>query len=383
MFNLHSLFAGSPSFAGFRQAIALTPDDRKKLRDARDLIRAELRIKLPALIKEKYPELPKIPTPKFHTQGSWAYGTIIRPTWEPPQQADMDDGCYMPLSFLKGATPSIASEFFFTAVETALAPLCKKHGWKINPTGKKDTCTRIEIDGNKHIDLPLYAIPDTEFEALVEAESKFAFREGHAALRAADLWALLPTDSLLLAHRKQGWKPSDPRPLKDWLNSQVMVKTNQLRNIMQYIKAWRDWQWKNGSSPTSILLMAAIDEAFDEPESRDDLALLKVAGKLPEILSGNVKNPVAEHECLSNKLDSDGIRNEVVMQARRLYSDVNRAIRTCDNPTEACAVLQGTFGPRFPANAAAVEKIKPATIVLATPMRKIQSQQPVGRSIAG
>jgi len=383
MFNLHPLFVGSPSSTGFRQTIALTPDDRKKLRDARDLIRAELRTKLPALIKVKYPELKKIPTPKFHTQGSWAYDTIIRPAWLPPQQADMDDGCYMPLSFLKGATPSIASEFFFTAVETALAPLCNKHGWKINPTGEKDTCTRIEIDGGKHVDLPLYAIPDTEFEALLEAVKKLAFGDGHAALRTVDSWALLPTDSLLLAHRKQGWKPSDPRPLKDWLNSQVMVKTSQLRIIMQYIKAWRDWQWKDGLSPTSILLMAATDEAFDEPESRDDLALLKVAKRLPDILSGNVMNPVAKYECLSNKLDSDGIRNEVVMRAHQLYSDVNHAIMICNSSTEACATLQGVFGPRFPSDAAAVEKIKPAAIVLTIPPRKIESQQPVGRSIAG
>lgn len=383
MFNLHPLFAGGLSSTGFRQAIALTPDDRKKLRDARDLIRAELRIGLPALIKQAYPEMMKIPTPKFYTQGSWAYDTIIRPAWLPPQQADMDDGVYLPLSFMRGTTPSIASTFFFTAVETVLKPLCTKHGWTINPTGKKPTCTRIEIDSGKHIDLPLYAIPDKEFDTLIEAVNKLSFAEGRAALRADDLWTSLPTDALLLAHREEGWKPSDPRPLKEWLNRQVTLKTNQLRYIMQYVKAWRDWQWKNGSSPTSILLMAAIDEAFDEPESRDDVALLKVTEKLPDILSGDVKNPVARQECLSDKLDSNGIRNEVVTRARQLHSSLKQAIMVCGYPAEACSTLQGVFGTRFPIDAAAVEKIKPAAIVMATPARKIESQQPVGRSIAG
>lgn len=383
MFNLHSLFAGSPSAHGFRQAIALTPDDRKKLRDARDLIRVQLRIGLPALIKQAYPKMTKVPTPKFHTQGSWAYDTIIRPAWMPPQQADMDDGVYMPLSFMRGAAPSIASTFFFDAVETVLKPLCAKHGWKINPTGKKPTCTRIEIDAGKHIDLPLYAIPDKEFETLIEAISKLSFEEGRAALRADDAWTSLPTDSLLLAHREEGWKPSDPRLLKDWLIQQVLLKSNQLRYMMQYAKAWRDWQWKNGPSPTSILLMAAIDEAFDEPESRDDLALLKIAEKLPRILSGDVKNPVAQQECLSDKLDGDGIRNEVITQARHLYSSLHHAIMVSTQPAETCSTLQGVFGPRFPAHAAAVERIKPAAIVMATPARKIESQQPVGRSIAG
>lgn len=383
MLNLNPLFVGSHSITGFHQQLRLAPEERAALREARNIIRAALREGLPALIKQAYPNLKKIPTPKFHTQGSWAYETIIWPAHIPPQQADMDDGCYMPLSFLKGAQPDIASKFFFEAVEAVLAPVARRYGWKINPNGPKPTCTRIGLDGSKHIDIPLYAIPDSEFEKLVEFVEK-AMREGKAtALRADYEWDLLPADTLLLAHREDGWKPSDPRPLRDWVTRQVLLKSEQLRRLMRYAKAWRDWIWPNGRSPSSILLMVAVDQALLDSEARDDTALLKVAAKLSGILAGQVENPISPGEFLSDKLDDDGIRDSVVARAGELYAALQYAIMVCDRPEEACRSLQQLFGPRFPSNAAAIEKVKAAAVVIGTPGRKIEKEPIVGRSQAG
>jgi hypothetical protein len=381
MLNLNSLFTGSRT--GFHQQLLLEQKERTMLSEARKIIRNALREGLPALIKKAHPKLTKIPIPKFNTQGSWAYETIIWPAWIPPQQADMDDGCYLPLSFLKGAVPDIASKFFFEAVEEVLAPVAKLYGWKINPGGPKSTCTRIEIDSTKHIDIPLYAIPDGEFEKLIEFFEK-AQREGRAdMLRTNSEWDLLPTDSLLLAHRDEGWKKSDPRPIKDWVTRQILLKTEQLRRLMRYIKAWRDWQWTNGHSPASILLMVAVDQALQKPEAGDDLALLKVAAKLPEILAGKVENPTAPGEILSDKLDKDGIRQEVIARAQQLHTSLHHAIMVCDRPEEACLVLQQLFGPRFPTDVTSVDKVKAAAIVAATPARKIEKEPIVGRSTAG
>ncbi len=383
MLNLNPLFTGSHSVTGFHQKLLLAPEERAKLSAARKIIRAELRLGLPALIKQAFPNLKKIPTPKFYTQGSWAYETIIWPAHIPPQQADMDDGCYMPLSFLKGAQPDIASKFFFNAVEAVLAPVARRNGWKINPSGPKPTCTRIGLDATKHIDIPLYAIPDQEYEKLVEFFEK-AFREGKAdAVRAVSEWDLLPVDALLLAHREEGWKPSDPRPFRDWMTRQVLLKSEQLRRLMRYAKAWRDWKWPNGHSPSSILLMAAVEKALLESETRDDVALLKVAAKLPGILAGQVENPVTKGESLSDKLDEEGIRNDVVAQARELYATLQHAIVVCDRPEEACRSMQQLFGSRFPADANAIEKVKAAAIVTASPARKIEREPIVGRSQAG
>lgn len=383
MLNLHSLFNGSSTIVGLNQKLSITEVERKKLTAARDVIRDALRKGLPALLKQKYPDIKKVPTPKFHTQGSWAYGTLIWPAHIPPQQADMDDGCYMPLSFMKDAQPDIASKFFFEAVEAVLAPVAKAHGWKINPNGAKATCTRIQLDNSKHIDIPLYAIPDQEYEKIVEAFVKTAqARTGNMDF-AADEWDLLPADALLLAHREEGWKKSDPRPLRDWVNQQVMLKTEQVRRLMRYVKAWRDWIWPKGNSPSSILLMVAVDEALSDSKQRDDVALLEVAHKLPAILRGEVENPVSPDEYLTDKLDEDNIREEVVARAQEMYRTLHYAIMVCDQPDEACRSLQTLFGPRFPADANAVEKVKAATVVASVPPRKIEKEPLVGRSQAG
>ena len=383
MLNLNPLFIGSHAVLGFHQRLSLAPEERAKLSEARKIIRAALREGLPALIKKAYPNFEKITTPKFHTQGSWAYETIISPAHIPPQQVDMDDGCYMPLSFLMCAQPDIASKFLFDAVEAVLIPVAQRYGWKINPGGPKSTCTRVELDPTTHIDIPLYAIPDQEYEKLVEFVEK-ALLEGKAdAVRADSEWDLLPADVLLLAHRVEGWKPSDPRPLRDWIIRQVLLKSEQLRRLMRYTKAWRDWLWPNGRSPSSILLMVAVDQALRECETRDDLALLKVADKLPGILAGKVENPAIRGEFLSDKLDEESIRDDVVARARELHSMLHHAIMVCDRPEEACRSLQQLFGPRFPADATAIEKVKAAAIVTAAPARKIEKEPIVGRSQAG
>jgi hypothetical protein len=152
---------------------------------------------------------------------------------------------------------------------------------------------------------------------------------------------------------------------------------------MRYAKAWRDWIWPNGRSPSSILLMVAVDQALLEAETRDDTALLKVAAKLPGILAGQVENPVMPREFLSDKLDEEGIRNDVVARARELYSTLQHAIMVCDHPEEACRSLQQLFGPRFPMDTTAIEKVKAAAIVAAAPARKIEKEPIVGRSQAG
>ena len=96
-------------------------------------------------------------------QGSFAYRTLNEPAHNPPQEIDLDDGVFVPVSFLNDsgrARPALISSGYFAAVEALPAPICVLNGWKL--IDDKPSCVRVELDGSAHIDLALYAIPDAE-----------------------------------------------------------------------------------------------------------------------------------------------------------------------------------------------------------------------------
>src|SRR6185436_555192 len=109
--------------------LSLREGQRRLLLDARTLIRSVLRRAFfEATAASANGEGPI--TPSFFTQGSSSYGAINRPTWVPPQQVDMDDGCYLPMSFVRGKTPKRAASWFYEVADRALRALVKAQGWK-------------------------------------------------------------------------------------------------------------------------------------------------------------------------------------------------------------------------------------------------------------
>src|SRR5262249_25718987 len=105
--------------------------------------------------------------PRFRMQGSAAYHTLNEPAKKPPQQVDFDDGVYVPTNFIGAASknqPLLASQAYCRAVEAALEVLCDREEWELDRS--KSSCVRVQIATDAHIDLPLYAIPDNEFESL-------------------------------------------------------------------------------------------------------------------------------------------------------------------------------------------------------------------------
>ena len=86
----------------------------------------------------------------------------------------------------------------------------------------KPTCARLVIAINAHIDVPLYAIPDDEFETLEKAAIARADSTGMTLDEARVVsWSELPRDKVLLAHREDDWKVSDPREIADWFKDAV------------------------------------------------------------------------------------------------------------------------------------------------------------------
>ena len=238
--------------------------------------------------------------PKFKMQGSFAYRTLNEPAHTPPQEIDLDDGIFVPVSFLNDngrSHPALISSGYFRAVEALLTPVCRERSWTL--VTDKPSCVRVELDDGAHIDFALYAIPDEEFEELVETEvlAKAMGAQDRAMLTeqielAEDLYRGLREDQIMLAHREEGWKPSDPRKLEDWFRAALRKHGEQLRRVCRYLKGWRDYNWE-ACRLSSIALMACVVTTYDEAaqapaDNRDDLALLEIADRLPDLLRGRI-----------------------------------------------------------------------------------------------
>lgn len=334
MANLSPLFNSTVSDSSLLSRSTLSSTDRAVMEAARQLVRACLRDGLTHLVR-----------PRFFTQGSWSYKTLNGPAHCPPQQADLDDGAYLPISFVsRTGRPSQASSAFFSAAEFALAPLARQHGWQLV---NKPTCIRVVISRSAHIDIPLYAIPDDQFRTLEEARVRMdkAASFGGEPDHDQDIWEALPPNCVLLAHREDDWISSDPRPLRDWFLGEVERKGEQLRRCIRYLKAFRDWNWIEGG-PCSILLMAAAAPLFKAAHGRDDLALLEVVKALPDALRRGVRNPTDRSELLTDALGASGV-SDAANKFSGFAITLGGAIAAAD-AARACAAMVGSFGPRFP-----------------------------------
>lgn len=380
MLNLSSLFYTTDENEDCLQAaLDLGLTWRNYIAEAKTDVRNCLRDGIPRVLKSKG-LTSEAPEPRFFTQGSWAYKTLNAPA-QNHQQADVDDGCYLPLSFVAQSTrPSVAATVFFTAAEEALVPLIKERRWKL--ITDKPTCIRIEISTYAHIDVPLYAIPDHEFATLTKAAAMdHGFYNLQEAVRKAerDAWTALPRNCVLLAHRECDWMESDPRPVKEWFLAEVEAKGEQLRRVVRYLKAFRDWQWASGG-PSSILLMAAAAPLFEKRKCRDDVALLDVVTALPTKLRAGVNNPIDDRESLTERFGK-----ELVEEAAKKFESLGKMLRgslNATNEAQACSWMINEFGPRFPDRADRVKVVSVAATIVSAPAIAGPSEL-VGRTKAG
>jgi hypothetical protein len=371
--NAHRALFSKGESASYLRGLTVNVGQRTRLQAARDEIRAaidkgfrdwsdlidrgelfEARALASLIFADAEPAL----RPKFRMQGSWSYHTLNRITWDPPQEIDLDDGVFLPVSFLVqngGASPAVASAGYFVAIERILAPLCHRKGWEL--VTDKPSCVRAQIEDDAHIDLALYAIPDEEFEVLLEkaaiaASSRFdsiVFDEAVAFSEA--VYPRLPTDQIMLAHRREGWKPSDPRKLEDWFGDAIQTHGDQLRRLCRYLKGWRDHVWQDPCRLSSIALMACVVAAYDQaltavPENRDDLALQMVATQLPSLLSRRIPNPVVDGQFLDEGWTPE-LRTEFADEARSLRAEVDRALAAGKAET-VVEHLRGALGRFLP-----------------------------------
>lgn len=380
MLNLSSLFYSGVEQPTLLDNITLSARRCDFIVEAKEAVRKQLRTALPTVLREIGHEGVAV-QPRFFTQGSWAYKTLNAPA-HPTQQADIDDGAYLPLSFMKVTSkPSVASKVFFAAAETALMPLVReRHGWRL--ITDKPTCIRIEIAEYAHIDVPLYAIPDDQFEQLRKAAmaAHGYYTLDEAVKRAErDVWTALPHDQVLLARRDEDWGKSDPRPVKQWFLGEVERHGPQFRRSVRYLKCFRDWQWVEGG-PSSLLLMATAAPLFEARDRRDDLALLNLVEGMPDVLRQGVCCPTDANESLTERLGKPGVEDTIKkLQQLELY--LRGAVNASD-PAQALMWMQNQFGPRFPNLPDRVKASSATAVVQATPAIAVATPL-VGRTQAG
>lgn len=378
--NFSPLLFTTTSEDCFLDKITIPSDDLAKIDQARQEIRDFLKADLPSILREKGLE-GEICQPRFYIQGSRSYKTLNSPCITPPQQSDIDDGVYLPLSVMREEnSPKLAISLFFDAVVDVLRPVCAEKGWS---TEIKDTCVRVIISQYAHIDLPLYVIPDTLF-LLIKSNME---SRGHVVFDSAinselDSWKTLPSDKILLADRKQGWRKSDPMAMKNWFKRECLEKgPDQLIRVVRYLKAFRDKQWEE-KGPSSILLMALACPLFEFIEKRDDLALLKVVKGIPGALQKGVMSPIDPNASLTAHMAEEAIA-DAVEQFQILGRHLGGAINATDAET-ANIWLHQMLGDRFPN---APHRMKPNPESLPASMAAIAPlegpAEPVKRTKAG
>jgi hypothetical protein len=323
----------------------IEPDDTL-LKRSRTKIRARLKEAFAASSKSLFGSLIR---PRFFTQGSCAYRTLNDPAWPPQQQKDLDDGCYLAMSFLKGQRPSTAAESFFKFVDGVLVQLAREESWE---HVRKPTCSRVIISRDSHIDIPLYAIPDSEFMLLEDRATAAVLKSGaEFAETKLDIWGALPSDAVLLAHRDEDWVESDPRKIHDWFVRAIEIYGERLRRDCRYLKAWRDHHHLDDHHLTSILLMAVVWNAYEairrpSLQNREDERFLQVVERLPGLLGKAVANPASVEEDLNRMSAAE--RKHVVAAAESLACSIRDAVRTCNDRPQAVQLMQTILGTRIP-----------------------------------
>ena len=390
---------------GLQQNITLTNEQRERLTGAREAVRSKLRADFRTLteaaISEKIVLLRKSfqtreraealrLRPKFREQGSFSYHTVNYPAHVPPQQVDVDDGVYLPTSFVNEQDPDVAAEAYFAAVENSLRPLCVARGWKLLENGPS-SCVRISLGRDAHLDLPLYAIPDEQFadeETLLKAarlRGIFDADDGIALLTEGQ-YRSLPADHIMLAHRDGSWELSDPRKMEDWFNLEKQKYGDVLRLTCRYLKAWRDYQWpKPKTGPSSICLMASVVRAFDDeaPPSdtdRHDLALKMTAARLPVIFAGAIENPAVKGAAHLDADWTDDKRQEFITSASDLHDRIAKALDAL-SADAALSWMNQLFGPRIPTDVTLVRTEEEARILSVPPT--VVRAPTVARSVSG
>ncbi|HEY3375241.1 MAG TPA: hypothetical protein VGK02_09285 [Candidatus Aquicultor sp.] len=287
MANCHS------EFQDFYNAITLSSTKKDYLKSGRKGVREK--------IKKHFKDSLEVKVPKFHGQGSYAMSTIVNPI---DSEFDIDDGVYLQ-HFADNQNEWPTSETVHGWVYKAI-----ENHTSEKPVDKKK-CVRVVYKGDYHVDLPIYC---------------------------------MCADIPYLAVKGVGWIASDPRALTNWFLDEVKTKTDQLRKVVRYLKAWADDQ--SCKMPSGLILTVLAANHFSS-STRDDVSFVSTVKAIYNQLrfSEIIYNPVDSTERLSDRI-AEAQMKSFKEKLEKLIERADDAL-TQDNSTEAYKGWNKVFGSRF------------------------------------
>lgn len=237
-------------FKDFNKEVKLTDARRKSLKTSR----RDLRRKVKEYFSKNKPDKLQ---PKFAGQGSLLTDVIINPIPRTKKVGgedktvlyyDVDDGIY----FVGTQDPKDRD-----SIEDYHKWVCEAiDGHTDTPVVDKDTCVRTLFADGHNIDNPIY------------------YKQG---------------DIPELAHKKQGWKESDPKAFSDWFLD-LVAKHPQLRKLVRCLKAWSDkmdFDTPSKEMPPGIVMTILAANHATYNEDRTDIALKETLVNIEAALKAN------------------------------------------------------------------------------------------------
>lgn len=388
----HALFVGLRVTASYHQALKVDDSKTAALKSARRDVRNAIRAAGTRIrVEDRYWEADfarksvanrPVVEPRFFTQGSFAYDLLINPC-HASQELDLDDGMYVVVDYLQNGKPALVAKLLFEMVEEALRPLCARRGWSLNTN--KQTCVRVEIASDAHIDIPIYSAPRDIAESAELAAQAFA--DNRITKRANREYVELPSDKIMLAHRDGSWQQSDPLKLHKWVEACAERYGEDFRRACRYFKGWRDYTWVK-CCLSSITIMVAVAEALEQlyqlrAGDGDDRLIYEVGQLLPEILELDLYNPALPGQNVVLNDWSDEERMTVVSAARALADQMESALKRSADQTMVVNALRSAFGTRIPFRPDVVEILPPVTTAVTAVKPSIVPSPSVKRSTSG
>lgn len=287
-------------FLEYLEIIRLGAVNRKALRTSRNANRERIR--------EYFTKTLKMEVPLFHGQGSYPMHTIITPE---DGDYDLDDGVYLQgLGTDTGTWPAASTVHRWIVKST--------EGYTSDPPQDKNRCVRVRYAANYHIDLPIYAMGAAGKPLIFDKNTESPYE-------------------------------SDPRAFTEWFQGHINQRGTQLRNVVRYLKAWRDHHCRDGTAVASGLGYTILAVNSYVASDRDDLSFAETAKAIFSHMyfNGSIRKPTPPYEDLTSWWDQTK-RENFLSKLETLKDRCNEAIEESDKGVAAKIWKRRVFGYRFP-----------------------------------